>query len=47
MSKISSIDMSNRYVRYTFHFWNTILRPYVYVEENLGESTGIFNLSFI
>ena len=39
--------MSERFTRYTFHFWNTILRPYVFKAGDLGESTGILNLSFV
>lgn len=46
LSKFSSLELSNEYTRYTFHFWNTVLRPYVYVEGNLGESTGILELVF-
>ena len=47
LSQITSIDMSDRFTRYTFHFWNTILRPYDHVVGNLGETTGILNLTFV
>ena len=52
LSQVTSFDMSERFIRYTFHFWNTILRPYSHVLDDSGatdlkESTGILNLTFV
>jgi len=46
LSSITSLELGTRFSRYSFDFWNTILKQYVLVEGNRAESTGFFQLSF-
>lgn len=47
LSSLTTIDFSKQFERYSFNFWNTIPKPYVFVEGKPADSTGIFELTFI
>ena len=46
LSSLSNIDLGVNFERYTFEFWNTVIKPYNRISGNLAESTGFYQLTF-
>lgn len=42
LSSLTTLDFSKRFNRYSFNFWNTIPKPYTFIEGKPAESTGFY-----
>jgi len=47
LSALTSFDLSEKFDRYSFFYWNTSPKPYVRIPGDKDESTGIFQLAFV